>query len=79
MTKPLLTPVLALFLFACGGQDVGQECEGPGSEDDCVSGAICTNESSMNVCREICEVQEDCPMPLNCNGVTGSGTKSCQP
>lgn len=80
MTKPLLTSVLALFLLACGGQDIGQECEGAGSEDDCVSGAICTNESGdRNVCREICEVQEDCPAGLNCNGVTGSSAKSCQP
>lgn len=70
---------MALFLSACGGQDIGQECEGPGSEDDCASGAICTNESDVNVCREICVVQEDCPAPLNCNGVSGTSTKSCQP
>ena len=78
---------LLLFLFlpllsaACGGgADIGQECDTAGSTDQCVGGAICTNEEAdINRCREICDDDLDCPAMHSCNGVSGSSTKSCQP
>jgi len=70
---------LTLALAGCGGAEIGETCDTGGSADECVDGAICTNESDGNVCRLICEMQEDCPMNYSCNGVTGGSTKSCQP
>jgi hypothetical protein len=70
---------VALALGACGGADVGEECEVGGSEDECVSGAVCTNDSEGLRCREICVVKEDCPADFDCNGVTSTSIKSCQP
>lgn len=72
--------ILALpFAVACGGADVGEECDTPGSTDECVDGAICTNSSAGNFCREICDTDADCPMGLGCNGISGTSIKSCQP
>lgn len=71
--------VVSLALVGCGASEIGEACDTGGSADECVDGAICTNESEGNNCRLICEVQEDCPMNYSCNGVTGSSTKSCQP
>jgi hypothetical protein len=64
----------------CGAGEVGEACDEPGSEQACVDGAICTNESGDEAtCREICESHEDCSEGYSCNGVTGDSTKSCQP
>jgi hypothetical protein len=70
---------LSLPVAACGGADIGEECDGVGSEDDCVGGAICTNSGDTAVCREICDDHPDCPVGHSCNGVSGTSTKSCQP
>lgn len=71
---------LSLFsLTACGTADVGEECDGAGSTDDCVDGAICTNENDKNVCRVICVDDTNCAGTEACNGVTGTPVKSCQP
>jgi hypothetical protein len=70
---------IALALVGCGASEIGESCDTGGSADECVDGAICTNESDGNVCRLICETQDDCPMNYSCNGVTGGSTKSCQP
>ena len=68
------------FSLGCGTADIGEECDGAGSTDDCVDGAICTNESDKNVCRVICEDDMDCNADTeSCNGVTSSNIKSCQP
>jgi hypothetical protein len=77
----LLSSVLAvsLSLAGCGASEVGESCDTGGSADECVDGAICTNEDEGNTCRLVCEEQEDCPMNYSCNGVTGGSTKSCQP
>lgn len=69
---------LGLTLAACGSAEIGEECDTAGAADECVDGAICTNDDT-NVCRAVCEVQEDCPVNYACNGVSGSSTKSCQP
>ena len=72
----MLGLVLAL---GCGGADIGEECDEGGSTDECVEGAICTNESDGSRCREICDDHPECPDGYSCNGVTGSSIKSCQP
>lgn len=84
MTSPLrtllTTLVLALALVGCGSSDIGEACDTGGSVDECVDGAICTNESGdSNTCRKICDTTDDCPANFTCNGVTGGSTKSCQP
>ena len=80
----LLPRCLALVLFcavaACGGAEVGEDCDDEGSTDECVDGAICTNESGDKaVCRLLCKEQEDCPADHACNGVSETSRKSCQP
>lgn len=69
------------LLAACGGEgEIGDDCETPGSRDECVDDAICTNDDvGRYVCRKWCNVQSDCPPDENCNGITGSSSKSCQP
>ena len=84
MTKRLAslfvsTAASALLIVGCGHADVGEECDEPGSSDECVDGAICTNEGEGAVCRMECTKQEDCPTGEACNGVSGTDTKSCQP
>lgn len=72
---------LALALVALGcSADVGASCDTPGSLDECVDGAVCTNESGgANTCRLLCADDADCPVGHNCNGLTGTQIKSCQP
>ena len=65
---------------ACGGAEIGESCDEPGSTDECVDDAVCTNEESdASRCRELCEEHEDCPEAHSCNGISGSDLKSCQP
>jgi hypothetical protein len=74
--------VVAALLIGCGGEgEIGDECDESGqTEDECVDGAICTNESDdANTCRKLCTEQEDCDAGENCNGISGSNLKSCQP
>ena len=71
--------VILLLLAACSDGDVGEECDTSGSTDECVEGAICTNEGDVAACRQICTDQPDCPSGEACNGVCGSNIKSCQP
>jgi hypothetical protein len=68
-------------LLACGqGAEVGENCETSSSVDECVDNAICTNESGdALVCRQSCEAKEDCPSGHNCNGISSTTLKSCQP
>jgi hypothetical protein len=71
---------LLLFTCGCGGADIGEACEDEGSTDDCVDDAICTNESGERaVCRQLCKEHADCPENHDCNGVSSSSLKSCQP
>lgn len=69
-----------LAIAGCGGAEIGEECDTSGSSDECVDGAICTNEEGdTNRCRRICDTDEDCREGEGCNGISGSSTKRCQP
>jgi hypothetical protein len=72
---------LTLFLAACGGEGaLGESCDTPAGEGECEAGSICTNMTGGdNVCRKVCADQSQCSAGENCNGVSGSSTKSCQP
>ena len=68
------------WLVACGGVEIGEECDEVGNSDECVESAICTNEEGETArCRMLCDAQEDCPDGHDCNGVSNSSLKSCQP
>jgi hypothetical protein len=71
--------VFALLTIGCGDADVGEECDEPGMSDECVDGAICTNEEGGAVCRVQCTEQDDCASGEACNGISGTDKKSCQP
>jgi hypothetical protein len=73
--------VLSFVPLACGSAEVGDECDDVGDTDECEDDAICTNEgdSSEGTCRWLCENDEDCPADHECNGVSGTNVKSCQP
>lgn len=71
--------VLFVALAACGGADIGEECDSSGSTDECVDGAVCTNEATQNTCRKLCDTQDDCPDGTSCNGISNGNLKSCQP
>jgi hypothetical protein len=73
-----LAMVLALVV-GCGSAEIGEECEDIGESDECVDGAICTNETSGGVCRATCTETVSCPSGHTCNGVSGTNVKSCQP
>jgi hypothetical protein len=69
----------AVFTAGCSEAEIGEDCDESGSLDECVEGAICTNDGDGAVCRALCVEQEDCPTGQACNGVSGSNKKSCQP
>ncbi|HVJ22248.1 MAG TPA: hypothetical protein VM686_42875 [Polyangiaceae bacterium] len=86
MPRLFEVPVLAaLFLLAapigCGAQEVGEECEDVGDDDECEDGAICTNDgaSPAAYCAWLCENDDHCPPDFECNGISGTSAKSCQP
>jgi hypothetical protein len=64
---------------ACGSSEVGEECDDVGSADECEDGAICTTDRGGTVCRRICDTNDQCPADHECNGVSGTNVKSCQP
>jgi hypothetical protein len=77
----LVALFLMLLLAACGGEGgLGDSCDTPSSEGECEAGTICTNMSgNENRCRKLCTEQAECAALENCNGVSGSSLKSCQP
>jgi len=79
ITPPSLVGLVALTVAACGGADIGETCDEPGSTDECVDEAICTNEDGRSSCRLRCDEQEDCPADHKCSGVSATDRKSCQP
>jgi hypothetical protein len=81
MLRPLfLLIALAPFpLTACGGADIGESCDEKGSTDECVDNAVCTNEDDGSACRKLCKDKADCPEGEDCNGVSNTSLKSCQP
>ena len=71
--------LIVLALSACGGAEIGEECESSSSTDECVDNTICTREATQTVCRKQCDDQDDCPTGTSCNGVPEGSGKSCQP
>ena len=70
---------LAFAALACDSE-IGGSCDEAGSTDECVDGGICTNESGFfATCRVICFDQSQCAPGFQCNGVTNTTLKSCQP
>lgn len=68
------------FAAACGGTEIGEDCDDVGSADECVDNAVCTNEEGdSSSCRQTCAEHEDCPADHSCNGISGTSAKSCQP
>ena len=71
---------LLMLAAACGGADIGESCDEPGSTDECVDDAVCTNEDGdRSACRALCDEHEDGPDSHSCNGISNSSLKSCQP
>jgi hypothetical protein len=70
----------AMLTGACGGgAAVGDDCETPGSVDECEDGAICDADSDLGtVCMTLCEKDEDCADGETCKGTSGS-LKGCHP
>lgn len=81
--RAVLSGGLALaFVLAvgCGAAEIGEQCDTPNSTDECVDGAVCTNEADgINRCRKLCDSTADCPPATTCNGISGGSNKSCQP
>ncbi|MBM4374319.1 MAG: hypothetical protein FJ095_04475 [Deltaproteobacteria bacterium] len=77
----LVLAVLVLGAACGGGAALGEPCDNPGTTDECIDGAVCTNESSSegNLCRLLCDDQEDCPDGYQCSGITNGNLKSCKP
>ncbi len=78
MTRTLLALALSLPL-GCGSAEVGEDCDDIGDNDECEDGAMCTNEDGGGVCRYLCDDDDHCPPNHECNGVSGSNAKTCQP
>lgn len=71
---------VTLGLLGCGASEIGEECDTPNDVDECVDGAVCTNEADgVNRCRKECRDMPDCPTGTSCNGISGGSRKSCQP
>ena len=71
----------AIFMGACGGGGaaVGEDCETPGSTEECTDGSICDSDSDLGtVCFTLCESDDDCASDETCKGTSGS-LKGCHP
>jgi hypothetical protein len=82
MTRPaslLIALWLLVAALGCGGAELGESCDDEGSTDECVDDAVCTNEDQGAACRALCDIKEDCPAGYDCNGVSSTSLKSCQP
>lgn len=77
----LVTTMMAWGTAACGGGGaaVGEDCETPGSVDECEDGALCADDTDLGtVCMTICESDDDCAAGEQCKGTSGS-LKACHP
>lgn len=79
MRRIFFIAAMMLLCTGCASAELGESCEKPGSADECVDGAICTNDGDANVCRKACGDDSECESGEQCNGITGTNTKSCQP
>jgi hypothetical protein len=78
--------VLGLFLlgsFACSSEGaVGEECEEEGKVDgECEDNAVCAKRSDNGAltCLKQCTEQAQCGANEDCNGVSGTNIKGCNP
>jgi len=70
----------AAFLVGCGKPKVGESCKTAGDASLCESTAMCTNNASGTAtCRTICTDNAQCATTEQCNGISGSNIRSCQP
>jgi hypothetical protein len=72
----LLLPITATL--GCAGE-IGEACDKSGAVSECVDSAICTTDSRGTYCRQRCTDTAQCVVPEQCNGVSGTNIKSCQP
>ena len=80
LSRALFALLALTAIIGCDGKaDLGEECNTPGSTDECVSGAVCTNDSGGQRCRPVCSDDKQCASTEACNGVSGTKIKSCQP
>jgi hypothetical protein len=72
---------MVAFAACSEGTPLGEPCDRPGETEECIDGAVCTNESSSdaNLCRKLCDAQDDCPDGYQCSGITNGNLKSCKP
>lgn len=76
----ILFPVALLALTSCGSPKIGESCKTAGDSAACESGAMCTNNSGGgNTCFKVCTADSECATTEQCNGVSGTNIKSCQP
>lgn len=76
----ILFPVSLLVLASCGSPKIGESCKTAGDATACVSGAMCTNNAAGgNTCRKSCTADSECATTEQCNGVSSTTIKSCQP
>ena len=77
--KRWLAPVFLLFV-GCGRADVGEACDASGDADECVDEAMCTKDATgSTTCRKRCTEDSQCAANEQCNGVSSTNIKSCQP
>jgi|APLow6443716910_1056828.scaffolds.fasta_scaffold369958_1 hypothetical protein len=90
--RALPVGVLALSLWGCGPNAVGEACAYPGETRDCIDGAICTQDISPPTpdgysanwasftCRTDCGGGAACGEGFVCRPITGREMlSSCQP
>jgi hypothetical protein len=79
---------LGLFSTACLSGELGSRCVI--GQDNCVEGTVCTPDESPTeppedpnadsaTCRQICEIEDDCPDGFDCRRATGSMESVCVP
>lgn len=91
MRRLLITLFSLILLSACGEHAVGAECQGGAAENDCVAGAVCTPARSATptppegpnadrfYCRQVCDIDPNCPDGFTCLQAAGTMARSCQP
>jgi hypothetical protein len=61
------------------GTFCGQRCNQEGQKDVCPEDTLCGPQFGNELlCSPICESQDDCREGYQCNGLSGSGVKTCQ-
>jgi hypothetical protein len=78
-----LVPLLFVVLAACGGGELGDECDEEGvQKGECSDGLVCGKKGATDgslVCLKQCSAQTDCSGEEVCNGVGETSLKACRP